>query len=132
MKKVLFVCVENSCRSQIAEGWARSLGKGVIVPYSAGSKPSGKVNPDAVKVMEEAGIDISKQPSKGFMDLETKEFDYVITLGCRDVCPFVPAKNHLEWNIDDPKGKDLDFFRKTRDKVREKVENLIKFILSKE
>jgi arsenate reductase len=126
MKRVLFVCVENSCRSQIAEGWARHLGKGALEAYSAGSKPSGKVNPDAVKVMSEAGIDISGQPSKGFLDLPVKEFDYVVTMGCKDVCPFVPAKKHIEWQIEDPKGKDLDFFRKARDVIKMKVIGLIK------
>jgi glutathione/glutaredoxin type arsenate reductase len=125
MQKVLFVCIENSCRSQIAEGFARSLGKDVIEAYSAGSKPSGKVNPDAIKVMREAGIDISLQESKGFSDLTGKNFDYVITLGCGDACPFVPADKHIEWKIENPMGKDLDFFRQTRDEIRDKVINFI-------
>jgi len=126
MKKVLFVCVENSCRSQMAEGWARHLGKGEIEAYSAGSKPSGTVNPDAVKVMAEAGIDISGQPSKGFLDLPVKEFDYVVTMGCKDVCPFAPANKHIEWQIEDPKGRDIDYFRKARDVIKLKVMGLIK------
>ena len=125
MKKVLFVCIENSCRSQMAEGFARQLGKGVLEVYSAGSKPSGAVNPDAIKVMREAGIDISLQASKGFNELPVKEFDYVITLGCHDVCPFVPAKEHREWQIDDPMGKSADEFRKTRDEIRSKIKELI-------
>jgi len=126
MKKVLFVCVENSCRSQMAEGFARDLGKGVIEAYSAGSRPSGKVNPEAVRVMQEAGIDISSQQSKGFDQLPVKEFDYVITLGCQDACPFVPAREHIDWNIEDPKDKDTDFFRKVRDDIADKVKELIK------
>jgi len=125
MKKVLFVCVENSCRSQMAEGWAHQLGKGKIEAYSAGSKPSGAVNPDAVKAMAEAGVDISGQGSKGFFDLPVKEFDYVVTMGCKDVCPFVPADKHIEWQIEDPKGKDLDYFRKARDVIKMKVAGLI-------
>jgi arsenate reductase len=126
MKKVLFVCVENSCRSQMADGFAKVLGKGKIESYSAGSRPSGKVNPDAVKIMQEAGIDISGASSKGFQDLGVKEFDYVITMGCRDVCPFFPAKEHIDWQIEDPKGKGEESFRKTRDLIKEKVESLIR------
>ncbi|MDD5655292.1 MAG: arsenate reductase ArsC [Candidatus Omnitrophota bacterium] len=125
MKKVLFVCVENSCRSQMAEGFARQYGGNVLEAYSAGSKPSGTVNPYAVKVMREAGIDISLQESKGFNELPAKEFDYVITLGCQDTCPFVPAVKHLEWQIEDPKGRDLDFFRSVRDNIKLKVQELI-------
>lgn len=125
MKKVLFVCVENSCRSQIAEGLARNLGKGVIEAYSAGSRPSGKVNPDAIMVMKEVGIDISGNCSKGFKDLEEEKFDYAVTLGCGDTCPLVSAGKHIEWNIVDPKDKGLDFFRKTREEIRGKIINLL-------
>ena len=128
MKKVLFVCVENSCRSQIAEGLARTLGKDAFESYSAGSKPSGSVNPDAVKVMKEIGIDISSQKSKGFRDLGVEKFDLAITLGCGDVCPFVPAESHIEWQIEDPKGKGIDFFRAVRDKIRDKVKELLENI----
>jgi len=132
MKKVLFVCVENSCRSQMAEGWARHLGKGALEAYSAGSKPSGTVNPDAVKVMAEAGVDISGQGSKGFFDLPVKEFDHVVTMGCKDVCPFVPARKHIEWQIEDPKGEDLDHFRKARDVIKMKVTGLIETLKGEE
>ena len=125
MKKVLFVCIENSCRSQIAEGFAKSLGKNVIEAYSAGSRPSGKVNPAAIQVMREIGIDISGQKSKGFLELPVKEFDYVITLGCQDICPFVPACEHIEWQISDPKDKGIDFFRKVRDEIKSEVEKII-------
>lgn len=126
MKTVLFVCVENSCRSQIAEGFAQALGKGKIESYSAGSKPSGKVNPGAIKIMQEAGIDISGAQSKGFGDLSVKKFDYVVTMGCKDTCPFVPAEKHFNWLIDDPKGKSEEFFRKIRDQIKEKIEQLIR------
>ncbi len=91
MKNILFVCIENSCRSQMAEGWARFFAKGLVEIYSAGSKPSGKINPDAAHVMAEAGVDISSQKSKGFNELPIKKFDYVITMGCKDVCALVPA-----------------------------------------
>jgi glutathione/glutaredoxin type arsenate reductase len=128
MKRVLFVCIENSCRSQIAEGFAHKLGKGIIEAYSAGSRPSGKINPTAVEVMRDAGIDISSQYSKGFNDLPVKEFDYVITLGCQDVCPFVPAKEHIEWKIDDPKNKSVDFFRDVRDKIKSEVYKFVEIV----
>ncbi len=131
-KKVLFVCVENSCRSQMAEGFAKFYGSNSIEAYSAGSNPSGKINPDAIKVMEEEGIDISKQGSKGFKDLPAKEFDYVVTLGCHDVCPIFAAKKSVEWDIDDPKGKSLYFFRQVREKIREKVKTLIRAIIAEE
>ena len=126
MKTVLFVCVENSCRSQMAEGFASNLGEGIIEAYSAGSRPSGKINPEAIRVMQELGIDISSQSSKGFDQLPVKEFDYVVTLGCQDVCPFVPAKQHIDWSIADPKEKDVKFFRKVRDDTADKVKELIK------
>ncbi|HOU36103.1 MAG TPA: arsenate reductase ArsC [Candidatus Omnitrophota bacterium] len=89
--KVLFVCVENACRSQMAEGFARALGSEIVEAYSAGSHPAFRINPDAIKVMQEAGIDISGQRCKGFKDLTVRDFDYVVTMGCDDICPFVPA-----------------------------------------
>jgi len=128
MQKVLFVCIENSCRSQIAEGFARTLSSGIIEAYSAGSRPSGKVNPRAIDVMSEIGIDISKSISKGFGDLPVNNFDYTITLGCQDTCPVIPARKHIEWQIEDPKGKDVDFFRKVRDDIGYRVMELIKNI----
>jgi len=126
MKKILFVCVENSCRSQMAEGFAKALGGVKLEAYSAGSNPSGKVNPEAIKVMRQIGIDISTAKSKGFNELAVKEFDYVVTMGCKDICPFVPAKKHIDWEIEDPKGKGEEFFRKTRDQIKEKIESLIR------
>jgi arsenate reductase len=126
MKKVLFVCVENSCRSQIAEGFARELGRGTLEPYSAGSAPAKEVYPKAVDVMREEGIDISESRPKGFSDLPEHEFDYVITMGCAETCPFIPAKKHLEWDISDPKGKDMEYFREVRDLIKMEVESLIK------
>jgi protein-tyrosine-phosphatase len=125
MKKVLFVCVENSCRSQMAEGFARIIGKGVIEAYSAGSRPSGKVNPLAIEVMKEAGIDISMNKSKCFNDIKGIKFDYVVTLGCGDTCPFVSADKHIHWDIQDPKRKDIEFFRITRDETAKKITDLV-------
>lgn len=126
--KVLFVCIENSCRSQMAEALARTLGQGRIEAYSAGSRPSGVIQPLAIEAMSEIGIDISSYRSKGFRDLGTGDFDLAITLGCQDTCPFIPAEEHLEWKIDDPKGKDIAFFRRTRDQLRDKIEELLRRI----
>jgi arsenate reductase (thioredoxin) len=125
MIKILFVCVENSCRSQMAEGFARLLGDGVVAAFSAGSRPSGIVNPKAVEAMKEIGVDISGNRSKGFKDVGVDKFDYVVTMGCGDVCPFVPGKTHLDWKIEDPKGKDGAFFRRVRDSIGEEVRQLI-------
>lgn len=127
-KRILFVCVENSCRSQMAEGFAKYFSKGNLEVFSAGSKPKGEINPLAVEVMKEIGIDISGQISKGFSDLPVRNFDYVITLGCKDICPFFPADRHIEWQIDDPQGKDINFFRKVRDQIKDKVKLLIEEI----
>lgn len=127
-KKILFLCTNNSCRSQMAEGFAKKLGQGKIEVFSAGSNPSGKVDEMAIRVMKEKGFDISDQKSKGFGDLKEKNFDYVITMGCGDVCPFVPAKQRIEWDLSDPKGKPMEAFREIRDlierKVKEFIENL--------
>ncbi len=124
-KKVLFVCVENSCRSQMAEGLARHFGKGVLEAYSAGSRPSGVVNPDAILVMKDLDCDISGQRSKGFEALPFTKFDYVVTMGCGDQCPSVPAEKHIEWNIEDPKGKGPEFFRKVRNDIAVKILRLV-------
>ncbi len=124
-KSVLFVCVENSCRSQMAEGLVKKMGNTLLEAYSAGSSPSGMVNEKAIEVMKEEGIDISKNRSKGFDELSVKNFDAVITLGCKDICPFIPADNHIEWLIIDPKGKNIDFFKKTRDQLKERITLLI-------
>jgi arsenate reductase len=125
MKKILFLCVENSSRSQMAEGFARKLGQDKIEAYSAGSNPSGKVEEVAIKVMKEKGIDISNQTSKGFDELKEKIFDYVITMGCRDVCPFVPARQRIEWDLSDPQGKPIQAYREIRDGIEKKVQEFI-------
>jgi glutathione/glutaredoxin type arsenate reductase len=123
--KVLFVCVENSCRSQIAEGFARKWGAGVLDAHSAGSRPSGRINPTAVQVMSELGIDIARQSSKGLPDAAGAAWDYVITMGCGDACPFVPSERREDWAIPDPKNLPLDEFRRVRDEIEAKVKELI-------
>ncbi|MCJ7458889.1 MAG: arsenate reductase ArsC [candidate division Zixibacteria bacterium] len=123
--KILFVCIENSCRSQMAEGFAKFYGEDRVEVFSAGSNPSGKVDQIAIEVMKEKGIDISNQKSKGFKELPFNDFDYVITMGCGDVCPFVPAKERIEWEIEDPKGKAKEKFREVRDKIEKNIKEFL-------
>lgn len=125
---ILFVCIENSCRSQMAEAFARQLGGDAVQIRSAGSKPSGKVNETAVQVMLEKGIDMRQNWSKGFHDLPVVFWDTIVTLGCGDACPNVPGKTRLDWQIPDPKQMPLDDFRKVRDQIEAKVRELLKDI----
>jgi len=129
--RILFVCVENSCRSQMAEGFANKYGGDKIEAFSAGSKPSGIVNPTAIEVMRKIGIDISKNISKGFETLPYNKYDYVVTMGCKDVCPYFPAKEQIDWQIADPKGKPFEEFKKTRDEIGSKVKELIERVINK-
>jgi arsenate reductase len=123
--KVLFVCVENSCRSQVAEGFARKLGAGLLEAHSAGSKPSGRVNPLAVELMGELGVDISKNASKGLWQVPEQGWDYVITMGCGDACPFVPAKAKRDWALPDPKNLPREQFLAVIREIERRVTALI-------
>ena len=125
MKKVLFACVENSCRSQMAEGFANIHGTNVLMPFSAGSKASGEVNNKAVSVMEEIGYDLKNHKSKGLDEFSDIKFDYLITLGCNDKCPNIETKLRKEWDIPDPKNMNLEDFFKVRDLIEKKVLSLI-------
>jgi protein-tyrosine-phosphatase len=125
MKKVLFVCIENSCRSQIAEAFAKIHGKDVLEPYSSGSRPSGIVNPKAVASMKEIGYDLTTHKSKSLSDIPDIEYDHVITMGCGDACPYVRAKHREDWGIPDPKDMDEEGFRKVRSTIEEKVKELV-------
>lgn len=124
-KKILFVCVENSCRSQMAEGFARLHGKGIVEAFSAGSKPSGKVNATAVQLMREKGVDLNAQSSKGLKDLPAGSWVAVITMGCGDACPSLPAERRLDWALPDPKRMPLDEFRAVRDEIEERVKAIL-------
>jgi arsenate reductase len=126
--RVAFICVENARRSQMAEGFANAFGQGRLEVYSAGSGPSGQIDPLVIEVMKEKGIDISGRRPKGLNDLPSIEMDYLITMGCEETCPAVPAKKVIEWEIPDPKGKSLDTFRNIRDMIEEKVRSLVKEI----
>jgi arsenate reductase len=122
---VLFVCVENSNRSQMAEGFARAIGGERVRVASAGSKPSGTVNPKAVRFMKEKGIDLEAHASKGLDTIPAGEWDYVITMGCGDACPWVPAKHREDWDLPDPKDMSDDDFRAVRDRIESAVRNLL-------
>ena len=125
MKKLLFVCVENSCRSQIAEAFARIHGGEEIEAYSAGSRPSGEVNPRAVETMWEIGYDLSTHDSRSLDDIPVVEYDFVATMGCGDECPYVRAKRREEWEIPDPKNLPADQLRETRDLIEQKVKDVL-------
>jgi protein-tyrosine-phosphatase len=123
---LLFVCIENSNRSQMAEGFARTLGRGRVAAFSAGSRPSGHINPRAIQLMKEKGIDLTVQLSKGLDDLPRVKWDYIVTMGCGDACPTLPADHRLDWELPDPKHLPDDEFRA----VRDKLEGLISGLLS--
>ena len=130
MIKVAFICVQNACRSQMAEGCMKKLGKGLIEAYSAGSHPAEEIDPLAAKVMKEKEIDISSHQPKGFLGMRETNFDYVISMGCKDVCPFLPSRKSIQWNIPDPKGSSIETFRKVRDIIEGKVKILIEKIVN--
>jgi len=121
IKSLLFVCVENSNRSQMAEAFARILGGNAIVAYSAGSRPSGIVNPKAIEAMREVGYDLSVHKSKALSDLPEMEFDFVATMGCGDECPLIRARIREDWSIPDPKNMSPAEFREVRNVIRDKV-----------
>ena len=125
-KKLLFVCIENSNRSQMSQAFARILGGDSVEAYSAGSKPSGIVNPKAIAAMKELGYDLAAHDSKSLQEIPDVEYDAVVTMGCGDACPWVRAKQHIDWAIPDPKHMEPEEFRKVRDYIRSKVDELLK------
>ena len=125
-KKILFVCIENSNRSQMAEAFARIHGSQAIEAYSAGSRPSGKVNPRAISAMKELGYDLSLHHSKSLTDVEMNApFDAVVTMGCGDACPWMPSKRFVDWQIPDPRDMTPENFNKVRNEIESKVKELI-------
>jgi arsenate reductase len=121
VKRVLFVCVENSNRSQMAEGFARAHGGARVDAHSAGSKPSGQINPRAIAFMAERGIDLRGQQSKSLQDIGNEPFDAVVTMGCGDACPWIPAARREDWALPDPKHLPDDEFRAVRDDIERRV-----------
>jgi protein-tyrosine-phosphatase len=126
-KKLLFVCVENSNRSQMSEAFAKMLGGPVVDSFSAGSKPSGIINPKAIEAMKELGYDLTSHTSKSLDEIKAHApFDAVITMGCGDACPWMPAKQFYDWEIPDPRNMEPAYFNKVRDLIKIKVEELLK------
>jgi len=125
-KRIVFICVENARRSQMAEGFAENLGRETVEVYSAGSRPSSHIDPLVIEVMKEKGIDLSHKQPKSLNDLPPVERDYLVTMGCEETCPAVLAKKIIEWDIPDPKGKSVDFFREVRDLIEDRVRTLLK------
>ncbi len=126
MKKVLFVCIENSNRSQMAQAFAHIYGAGKVLAFSAGSRPSGKVNAKAISSMQELEYDLSKHSSKSLDEVKDEApFDAVVTMGCGDACPWMPAKQHLDWQIPDPREMEPERFKEVRDEIGRQVKELI-------
>jgi arsenate reductase len=125
MPGVLFLCVHNAGRSQMAAGFAREAGAGRVEVFSGGSEPAGAVNPAAVAVMAEVGIDIAGFVPQRFTDDLLARVDVVVTMGCGDTCPIVPGKRYVDWPLDDPKGRPVDEVRRIRDEIRALVEELV-------
>jgi arsenate reductase len=123
--RVLFVCVENANRSQMAQAFAAMLGGENVEAYSAGSRPSGVVNPRAIEFMREVGYDLSTHDSKSLDEFTGQEIDVAVTMGCGDACPLVKAKRREAWNIPDPKHMSDEDFRGVRELIRSKVETLL-------
>ena len=126
---VLFVCVHNAGRSQMAAGYLTHLAGGAVEVRSAGSEPADKINPVAVQAMAEEGIDIAGEQPKILTTDAVKASDVVITMGCGDTCPFYPGKRYEDWVLDDPAGQDVDHVRPIRDQIRQRVQNLIANLL---
>jgi protein-tyrosine-phosphatase len=126
-KTVAFVCVHNSCRSQMAEAWAKHLGSHVLDAYSAGTEEYPEVKPLAIQAMENAGVSMEGHRPK-LLDEIPQEVDYLITMGCNVQCPYMPCKHREDWGLEDPSGGPLEEYEKTRDLIREKVEELIRRI----
>ena len=122
---VLFVCVHNAGRSQMAAGYLRHLGGGRIEVYSAGSEPADRLNPVAVEAMREEGIDIAAAQPTVLTDAAVESADVVVTMGCGDACPFFPGKRYEDWELPDPAGQDLEAVRAIRDDIRARVERLV-------
>jgi len=125
MPTVLFVCIHNAGRSQMAAGYLSALTGGAVTVRSGGSEPGDQINPVAVQVMAEEGIDISQGVPQLMTTEQVRDSDVVITMGCGDVCPIFPGKRYEDWELDDPAGKSLDEVRVIRDDIRRRVETLV-------
>jgi arsenate reductase len=125
MSGILFLCIHNAGRSQMAAGFARELSDGSVLILSGGSEPADQVNPVAVDVMNEVGIDIAGYVPQKFNDELLKSVDVIVTMGCGDTCPYIPGKKYIDWPLQDPKGQPLEVVRRIRDEIRAHVEELL-------
>ncbi|MFN8288584.1 MAG: arsenate reductase ArsC [Chitinophagales bacterium] len=125
-KKLIFVCIENSNRSQMAQAFALMHGGNAVEAYSAGSRPSGKINPRAIAAMQELGYDLSQHTSKALTEIPDIEYDYVVTMGCGDECPYVKAFNRQDWSIPDPRNMEPAEFNRVRNLIESKVVELLR------
>ncbi len=125
MSGILFLCIHNAGRSQMAAGFARELSNGAVNILSGGSEPADQVNPVAVEVMKEVGIDIVGYVPQKFNDELLHAVDVVVTMGCGDTCPFIPGKKYIDWPLDDPKGRPIEEVRVIRDQIRTNVAELL-------
>ena len=125
LASVMFVCVHNAGRSQMAQGFLQHLAGDRVEVRSSGTMPEDQVNPSAVEAMSELGIDISLAKPKVLTDEDVRASDYVITMGCGDACPFYPGKKYLDWKLDDPAGKGVEAVRPIRDQIKKLVEQLV-------
>ena len=124
VKQVLFVCIENACRSQMAEAFFNKYAKGSRA-YSAGSKPAAEIDPATVEVMKENGIDLSGKKPSGFQPHMSKKFDIIVTMGCKGSCPITPKEKTIDWEIENPRGKPIEKYREVRDDIERRVMKLI-------
>jgi arsenate reductase len=122
---ILFVCIHNAGRSQMAAGWLRHLAGDAVEVRSAGSEPADQINPAAVEAMREVGIDITAQTPKRLEYKTAQDSDVIITMGCGDTCPIFPGKRYEDWKLDDPAGKGVEDVRPIRDEIRLRIENLL-------
>ena len=127
--RLLFVCVENSNRSQMAEAFARLQGGEAVEAFSAGSRPSGRISPKAIEAMRELGYDLTQHASKSLAEIPDVEYDFVATMGCGDACPVVHARRREDWAIPDPREMDKAAFREVRDLIAAKVGAVLKVLL---
>jgi len=123
--RLLFCCIENQCRSQMAEGFARLHGGGQVEAYSAGTRPSGRVHPKAIAAMRERGYDLAWHWSKGLADVPDREFDVLVTFGCAEACSQVRARRREDWGVPVPKDMPIKEFRVIRDRIEEQVKELL-------
>jgi arsenate reductase (thioredoxin) len=125
MPSVLFVCVHNAGRSQMAAGWLKHLAGEAVDVWSAGSEPADRINPVAVEVMREVGIDITGETPEILTTDSVARADVVVTMGCGDTCPYFPGKRYEDWELTDPAGRDITVVREVRDEIRGRIQALV-------